>query len=264
MLVFNYQQPKETRSISLPYISGHSAILGHQFTSFDDKPLDRPVRVVVRRLSGTGSIKIADRTVGTQTTEFSVGPTADAQYIFPIQVAEEPVSGTFIVHPDAPNVRPLIVEINTYEPRFDLVREQTEDGHQLTVQNLQASCSRFAVFARLSEVRTGSADPVCALRINHPSLRIVEKTSDLFNMRIRTLYYNVHNEKDKALALREMQAELKKAREIQRNLMPRQFPEMPGYEIFAFYKACDMVGGDYYDVIPLGPDHVGILVADVW
>ena len=61
----------------------------------------------------------------------------------------------------------------------------------------------------------------------------------------------------------EMEAELKKAREIQRNLMPSNFPEMKGYEVFAFYKACDMVGGDYYDVIPIGPDHIGILIADV-
>lgn len=61
----------------------------------------------------------------------------------------------------------------------------------------------------------------------------------------------------------ELKAELNKAREIQRNLMPAKFPEMPGYEVHAFYKACDEVGGDYYDVFQLDPDHIGILVADV-
>ena len=61
----------------------------------------------------------------------------------------------------------------------------------------------------------------------------------------------------------EMKAELSKAREIQRNLMPRQFPKTPGYELHAFYKACDDVGGDYYDVIPIGPDHIGVMIADV-
>lgn len=61
----------------------------------------------------------------------------------------------------------------------------------------------------------------------------------------------------------EMKAELNKAREIQRNLMPRQFPQTPGYELHAFYKPYDEIGGDYYDVIALGPDHVGMLIADV-
>ena len=61
----------------------------------------------------------------------------------------------------------------------------------------------------------------------------------------------------------ELKAELDKAKEIQRNLMPKQFPQTPGYELFAFYKAYDQVGGDYYDIIPIGPDHIGILVADV-
>lgn len=61
----------------------------------------------------------------------------------------------------------------------------------------------------------------------------------------------------------EMQAEMNKAREIQRNLMPRQFPPTPGYELHAFYKPYDQIGGDYYDVIPIDADHVGVLIADV-
>lgn len=61
----------------------------------------------------------------------------------------------------------------------------------------------------------------------------------------------------------EMKAELDKAKEIQRNLMPTQLPKTPGYEVYAFYKPYDQVGGDYYDVIPIDEDHVGLLVADV-
>lgn len=61
----------------------------------------------------------------------------------------------------------------------------------------------------------------------------------------------------------EMKAELNKARDIQQNLMPQEIPAMPGYDIHAFYKSYDEVGGDYYDVIPIDADHVGILVADV-
>ena len=61
----------------------------------------------------------------------------------------------------------------------------------------------------------------------------------------------------------ELKAELNKAREIQRNLMPKEFPETPGYDINAFYKPFDQVGGDYYDVIPIDDENIGLLVADV-
>jgi sigma-B regulation protein RsbU (phosphoserine phosphatase) len=61
----------------------------------------------------------------------------------------------------------------------------------------------------------------------------------------------------------EMKAEMGKAREIQRNLMPSKFPDTPGYDLYGFYKPFDQIGGDYYDVIPIDQDHVGILIADV-
>lgn len=61
----------------------------------------------------------------------------------------------------------------------------------------------------------------------------------------------------------EMKAELNKAKEIQRNLMPKTLPNIPGYELQAFYQPYDQVGGDYYDIIQIDPEHVGILIADV-
>ncbi|WP_372370913.1 SpoIIE family protein phosphatase [Candidatus Uabimicrobium sp. HlEnr_7] len=61
----------------------------------------------------------------------------------------------------------------------------------------------------------------------------------------------------------EMKAELKKAREIQRNLMPKTFPEIEGLEIYSYYKAYDMIGGDYFDVIKINDNKIGFLIADV-
>jgi sigma-B regulation protein RsbU (phosphoserine phosphatase) len=61
----------------------------------------------------------------------------------------------------------------------------------------------------------------------------------------------------------EMKSELNRARDIQRNLMPAKFPNLPGYEVHAFYKSCDEIGGDYYDVFMIDEDHAGLLIADV-
>lgn len=61
----------------------------------------------------------------------------------------------------------------------------------------------------------------------------------------------------------ELKAELKKAREIQRNLMPKDFPQLEGLEVYSYYKAYDMIGGDYFDVIQIDDNNIGFLVADV-
>lgn len=59
--------------------------------------------------------------------------------------------------------------------------------------------------------------------------------------------------------------ELTIGRRIQRSLIPRRFPEVPGWTFAAAYRAAREVGGDLYDVFPLRgrPELVGLLVADV-
>ena len=59
--------------------------------------------------------------------------------------------------------------------------------------------------------------------------------------------------------------ELAIGRRIQVSLMPRRFPEVPGWEIASAYEAAREVGGDFYDVFPLRdrPGQVALVVADV-
>jgi serine phosphatase RsbU (regulator of sigma subunit) len=60
-----------------------------------------------------------------------------------------------------------------------------------------------------------------------------------------------------------LEHELAIAADIQENLMPKKIPQVPGYEITAYYKPSQDVGGDYYDFIEIDRDHIGLLVADV-
>lgn len=60
-----------------------------------------------------------------------------------------------------------------------------------------------------------------------------------------------------------LEHELAIAEELQANLLPRKVPQVPGYDISAYYRPSREVGGDYYDFIEIDPDHLGILVADV-
>lgn len=66
-----------------------------------------------------------------------------------------------------------------------------------------------------------------------------------------------------AAALRDLDRELQVVAEIQRSLLPPALPEIPGFEVAAFYQTSARAGGDYYDFLPLGRDEWGIIIADV-
>ncbi len=68
-------------------------------------------------------------------------------------------------------------------------------------------------------------------------------------------------EEQKALEL--LQEELRLAREIQENLLPKSPPEVAGYEIAGLSEPAKRVGGDYFDYLSLGPHRTGLCVADV-
>ncbi|QDU19997.1 SpoIIE family protein phosphatase [Urbifossiella limnaea] len=53
------------------------------------------------------------------------------------------------------------------------------------------------------------------------------------------------------------------ARDVQRALLPRALPVVPGYEFYAHYEPAQQVGGDYYDFIPLPGGRLAVLLGDV-
>jgi serine phosphatase RsbU (regulator of sigma subunit) len=59
--------------------------------------------------------------------------------------------------------------------------------------------------------------------------------------------------------------ELAIGRRIQLSLMPRRFPNLPGWQIASAYEPAREVGGDFYDAFPLRdrPGRIGLVVADV-
>jgi HAMP domain-containing protein len=56
---------------------------------------------------------------------------------------------------------------------------------------------------------------------------------------------------------------LKIAAEIQRGLLPKEAPLIPGYSLLGFQKSCYSIGGDYYDYIQLPDHHLWMMIADV-
>jgi sigma-B regulation protein RsbU (phosphoserine phosphatase) len=63
--------------------------------------------------------------------------------------------------------------------------------------------------------------------------------------------------------LQEQEREIAEARAIQEKLLPREIPQMPGYEIATAWQSARLVGGDYFDILPLDDKTLGICIADV-
>lgn len=67
----------------------------------------------------------------------------------------------------------------------------------------------------------------------------------------------------KAKEKENMERELALASEIQRGLLPKRDPEIPGYDIAGANVPCFQVGGDYFDFIRIDAKRLGIAIADV-
>ncbi len=80
---------------------------------------------------------------------------------------------------------------------------------------------------------------VAAIRIEHERLAVVEQQKQLISR------------------------DLEQAAEIQRRLLPRQAPVVPGYDIAGHNLPCRTVGGDYFDFFPYGDGRIGLVLGDV-
>ena len=65
------------------------------------------------------------------------------------------------------------------------------------------------------------------------------------------------------LHLQEQDREIAEAKAIQEKLLPREIPQMAGYEIASAWQSAGVVGGDSFDILPLGEETLAICIADV-
>jgi serine phosphatase RsbU (regulator of sigma subunit)/DNA-binding transcriptional regulator YhcF (GntR family) len=63
--------------------------------------------------------------------------------------------------------------------------------------------------------------------------------------------------------MRDERQESEYALDIQRGLLPREIPQVPGLTIAGAWQPAKMVGGDYYDVFKLSESQLALVVADI-
>jgi phosphoserine phosphatase RsbU/P len=66
-----------------------------------------------------------------------------------------------------------------------------------------------------------------------------------------------------ALEKERLEREMQLAADIQRRILPRGAPEVPGYELVGWNRPARQIGGDYYDLFQRQDGRVGLVVGDV-
>ena len=104
--------------------------------------------------------------------------------------------------------------------------------------------------------------------MNRGAFDFVTKPIDFRDLRVtidRTLQHLM--EWREALASRDqlvaLQNELSVASKMQQSILPTHFPQSPDYQIFANMEPARSVGGDFFDVVALENERIGMTVADV-
>ncbi len=68
---------------------------------------------------------------------------------------------------------------------------------------------------------------------------------------------------EQSLEKERMEHEILLAREIQKKIIPDSLPSIPGFDVAAIYLPARLVGGDFYDCIPLANNRFFFALADV-
>jgi serine phosphatase RsbU (regulator of sigma subunit) len=73
----------------------------------------------------------------------------------------------------------------------------------------------------------------------------------------------VRQQQQQAQERERIEQELRVARLIQQTLLPKRVPDLPGYQLAAYYQPAREVGGDFYDFLELDDGRLGLVVGDV-
>ncbi len=87
-----------------------------------------------------------------------------------------------------------------------------------------------------------------------------QTTKDRLEQRNQELERSV---KQGAAQLEKQEEEMQRAGEIQRSLLPKEIPQLAGFEVAGAWRPARTVSGDYYDVFKLDERRLGICIADV-
>lgn len=145
-----------------------------------------------------------------------------------------------------------------------LSMDAAEDSRFDSSQSIADFSIRSMICAPLKDA---DGNPFGALQIDSTQGRgqFREEDTDLLSGVAAQAGIVINNAKmhEQALQQKEVEQDLKLAKEVQQAFLPASSPDATGYRVRSFYQAANQIGGDYYDYIDLPDGRIAIVVADV-
>jgi PAS domain S-box-containing protein len=181
--------------------------------------------------------------------------------------------------------------IREREEKYRRIVETTGEGfllleHDMTIMDINQACARMLNCERDAIIGKAFIDFVA----EDARAFLIANQDDLFagaynefesvlmsgeDRRVSVLVHSdtLRNDKGSIVGtmlfvtdITEQKKSLALAGEFQKSLLPRESPEIAGFDIAGKTVACDDIGGDYYDYLPVTAcvdDHFGVVVGDV-
>jgi serine phosphatase RsbU (regulator of sigma subunit) len=83
------------------------------------------------------------------------------------------------------------------------------------------------------------------------------------NRQLTQAYLELKTAQEQLVEKEKLEQELRLARKIQESILPKRFPVIPGWNLYAYWQPARAVSGDFYDFITFPGDRLGLIVGDV-
>jgi sigma-B regulation protein RsbU (phosphoserine phosphatase) len=176
---------------------------------------------------------------------------------------KEPVVATFSVRPSRLNAR-LFASLGELGPVLTLILGIS--GITFIIIELGALITGVVLTHRITSAVGDLYDATVFVSHADFTHRIRVKKRDQLGVlgdSFNAMTTSITNLLDEQAKRQRLENEIAIAREVQSQLFPQSIPEIEGVQLTAICRAARTVSGDYYDFIPLGPNRVGIALADI-
>jgi phosphoserine phosphatase RsbU/P len=170
----------------------------------------------------------------------------------------------------------VLTYINGAEHRLEIYRAGQLIGEMALIDRSPRSAtvralepSTLFVLTEREFVRLIGSSPTLALAMLRNSTSRVRNTNQRMigdlerkNAELLAAYQQLQAAQAELIRLNRLEEELAVARRIQESFLPRRLPQPPGWQIAAFSRGAQAVGGDFYDCIEFADGRLGLIVAD--
>ncbi|MDZ7344807.1 MAG: SpoIIE family protein phosphatase [candidate division KSB1 bacterium] len=146
--------------------------------------------------------------------------------------------------------QPLVIEDLATDSRFQTTEQERQEIKSVVCIPIRSKAQLIGI---LTVANKKTPEPFSAEDLRLLSIIAAQSAQLIRNSQLQ----------QEALEKKRLEQELAMAREIQLGLLPKRFPKTAGLEISSYFNSADEVSGDYYDYFYLGPDKIGMVLADV-